>query len=177
MRELLRATIGCNVAWGIIDAGLLILNRAFDRGRAKRIGMAIRKTDDSESTQEMIATELDETLAPLTTPESRHRLYGEIAELIQRSPPRRTGVRREDWGAAHAVFWLVVAASIPAALPFVFINEPWLALRVSNGILLVLFFVLGYRWAAYTSIPPWRAATSVTLFGVAMVLIAIALGG
>ena len=86
-------------------------------------------------------------------------------------------MRGEDWLAALGVFWLVVFASFPAALPFVFIDEPWLALRVSNPILMALFFLIGYRWAGYTTIKPWRAATSLTLFGIVMVAAAIALGG
>jgi hypothetical protein len=36
VRELLIATIGCNIAWGIIDAGLLILGRVFDRRLQRR---------------------------------------------------------------------------------------------------------------------------------------------
>jgi VIT1/CCC1 family predicted Fe2+/Mn2+ transporter len=86
-------------------------------------------------------------------------------------------VRGEDWLAALGVFWLVVFASFPAALPFYFIDEPWLAMRVSNTILIGLFFLIGYKWAGYTTVNPWRAATVLTLFGIVMVLAAIALGG
>ena len=62
-------------------------------------------------------------------------------------------------------------------MPFAFIAEPWLAMRVSNAILIGLFFVIGYKWARYTTVNPWRAATVLTLFGMVMVLAAIALGG
>jgi hypothetical protein len=57
--------------------------------------------------------------------------------------PQRTGIRGEDLLAAHAVFWLVVFASFPAAA-FALIDDPWVALRMSNAILLALFFVIGY---------------------------------
>ena len=39
--SLLYATLGCNVAWGIIDGALLLLGRMFDRGRLARLGDAI----------------------------------------------------------------------------------------------------------------------------------------
>jgi VIT1/CCC1 family predicted Fe2+/Mn2+ transporter len=177
VRELLVATIGCNIAWGIIDGGLLILGRAFDRGRNARIGRAIRSTPDEAAAAAVVAGELDEYLGEVATPESRNRLYREIVERVRGSEPRRPGIPREDWLAAIGAFWLVVVASIPAALPFVFIDEPWRAIRVSNLILLALFFVIGWRWATYTTVRPWHAAVALTLFGVAMVGTAIALGG
>ncbi len=177
VRELLLATIGCNVAWGIIDGGLLVLGRAFDRGRFARIGRVIRTNPEKTEALAAVAGELDEYLDQVTSSRSRQALYHEVIETVRSSPPGNLGIRGEDWLAALGVFWLVVFASFPAALPFVFIEEPWLALRVSNAVLLVLFFVIGYRWAAYTSITPWKAATSLTLFGVTMVAAAIALGG
>jgi VIT1/CCC1 family predicted Fe2+/Mn2+ transporter len=120
---------------------------------------------------------MDEYLDPVTTPETRLSLYREIVRQVRTTPGRYAGVRGEDWLAALGVFWLVVFASFPAALPFVLIDDAWLALRVSNLILIALFFVIGYQWAGYTTIKPWRAATSLTLFGIAMVAAAIALGG
>jgi hypothetical protein len=177
VRELLIATIGCNVAWGIIDGGLLVLGRVFDRGRHARIGRAIRATPDDRHAVAAVAGELDEYLGELSEPATRETLYREIVQRVRTTVPTRPGVRGEDLLAAFGVFWLVVAASLPAALPFLFIDEPWTALRVSNAILLALFFVIGWRWAGYTSIRPWRAATVLTLFGIAMVAAAIALGG
>jgi hypothetical protein len=38
---LLYATIGCNVAWGLIDGVLLVLGRMFDRGRLVRLVMRL----------------------------------------------------------------------------------------------------------------------------------------
>lgn len=177
VRELLVATIGCNIAWGIIDGGLLVLGRVFDRGRSTRIGRAIRSTPDERHAMEAVAGEMDEYVAQVATPEMREALYRDIVRQVRSSAQRNPGVRREDWVAAFGVFCLVVSASVPAALPFVVIDEPWTALRVSNLILLTLFFVIGWRWAHYTSIKPWHAATLLTAFGVVMVAAAIALGG
>jgi hypothetical protein len=177
VRELLFATIGCNIAWGIIDGGLLVLGRAFDRGRFSRIGHVVRQTNGDEAAVAAVADELDSTLEPLASAQSRTALYRDIVARVRSQSGQRPGVRTEDWLAAIAVFLLVVFASLPAALPFAFIDEPWVALRVSNAILIALFFVIGYRWALYTSINPWRAAISLTLFGIFMVAAAIALGG
>lgn len=177
VRELLVATIGCNLAWGIIDGGLLILGRAFDRGRASRVGEAIRGSTGDGPALAAVAGELDEILEPLANADVRRTLYREVVATVRKTVPKATGVRAGDWPAAFAVFLVVSATSIPAALPFLFIPEPWLALRVSNIVLIGLLFAIGYHWAGYTSINPWRAAFSLTAFGMAMVAAAIALGG
>lgn len=177
VRELLVATIGCNLAWGIIDGGLLVLGRAFDRGRGARVGRAIRQSAGDGPAVAAVASEFEEILAPLVPADTRRELYRQVVATVRRTPPRPTGVQPGDWAAAFAVFLLVSATSLPAALPFLFIQEPWLALRVSNAVLIGCLFMIGYRWAGYTSINPWRAAVALTLFGGLMVAAAIALGG
>ena len=177
VRDLLIATIGCNIAWGIIDGGLLVLGRVFDRGRSARIGHAIRLAGDEQHAVAAVGAELDQYLDHVTTPEKRTAIYRDIVQQVKASAPRPHGVEKDDWFAAIGVFILVVFASLPAALPFVFIDQAWVALRVSNLILIALFFVIGYKWAGYTTIKPWRAATGLTVFGIVMVAAAIALGG
>jgi hypothetical protein len=71
----------------------------------------------------------------------------------------------------------VVVTSIPAAIPFLLFDDARLALRVSNGILLSLLFVSGYLWARYTLSRPWLVGVCFLLGGVALVVVAIALGG
>lgn len=177
VRELLVATIGCNIAWGIIDGGLLVLGRAFERGRLERLGRVVRTLDHSAAAK-AVGDELSESVGPLLSEEQRDALYSQIAERVRSTPPvKLLGVQAGDWWAAHGVFWLVVFASFPAAAPFLFIDEPWLAIRVSNAILLALFFIIGYYWAGYTNINRWLAATSITLFGMAMVITAVIFGG
>ena len=39
--------------------------------------------------------------------------------------------------------WIVFACSFPAVLPFLFLDDPRFALRISNGILLGLLFAAG----------------------------------
>jgi len=176
-RDLLIATIGCNTAWGIIDGALLILGRVFDRGRAVRIGNAIRHGASDENAIAAVASELDETLEPITSPGIRESVYRDVVSRVRAATPQRNSIRGEDWIAALAVFWLVFFSSLPAALPFLFIKDPWIGLRVSNALLIGLLFFVGFRWAGYTSINRWRAGIMLTIVGIALVAAAIALGG
>ena len=175
--DMLLGIVGCNVAWGIIDAAMLILGRVFDRGRAVRLGNAIRQTDSDDGAIAAVAAEFDETLAAITSPAVRATLYRDVLTRVREREPERTGVRADDWIAAFAVFWLVVFASLPAALPFLVIEDYWIALRVSNVLLIGLSFLVGYHWAGYTSIDRWRAGIVLTILGIALVAVAIPLGG
>jgi len=92
-------------------------------------------------------------------------------------PPTVTKVTGEDWFGALTSFVLVVVTSVPAAIPFLVIDDARLALRISNGILLALLFFSGYWWARYTLSKPWIAGLSFLAGGFVLVLAAIALGG
>jgi hypothetical protein len=176
-RSLLAAVLGCNVAWGIIDGALLIVGRAFERSRPIRLARALREVGDGEDPLAPVSAELDDLLEPLTDPTTRAVLYARIAERVRDESPVPLRIPRHDWLAAAGVFWLVFFASIPAVLPFLIVPDRWLALRISNLLLLTLLFFVSYRWAAHTSIRPWRAAFCVTAVGVCLVAIAVSLGG
>ncbi len=178
VRTLLLATIGCNIAWGIIDGALYVIGQVFERGRLMRLGQNIRATPDEATARALVAGELDDVLEPVTTDEERSALYARVAGHVrQRQAPRHGGVTREDMLGALVCFWLVFFASIPAAIPYLFIDDPWVALRVSNGVLLFLLFYAGYAWAKYTVANPWISGFSFLVGGLAMVVIAILLGG
>lgn len=176
-RKLLVATVGCNVAWGIIDGALLILGRAFDRGRGARIRKAIRQSSGEQTAIAAVAAELAETLEPITSAAVRESLYRDVVSQVRGATTERGGIHREDWIAALAVFFLVFFASLPAALPFLFIEDTWIALRVSNALLVGLLFFIGFKWAGYTTVNPWRAGILLTIVGLLLVATAIALGG
>lgn len=174
---LLYATIGCNVAWGIIDGALLILGRMFDRGRLFRLGQAIAGAADEQRAIDIVAGELDETLAPISSENRRLEFYRDVVGRVrgtQRTPPAVTWA---DARAAFAVFCLVFFASLPAALPYLVIHDSWIALRTSNALLIGMLFWVGYTWARHTSFHPLRFGILLTLLGIVLVLIAIPLGG
>jgi VIT1/CCC1 family predicted Fe2+/Mn2+ transporter len=66
---------------------------------------------------------------------------------------------------------------LPIALPFVFVSEARLALRVSNAVAVALLALCGYAFGYRSGISPWVTATFMVVFGAAMVGVAIALGG
>ena len=178
-RQLLIALIGCNIAWGLIDGVLYLAGELFDRSRLRRIGQAVRGAADQRSAVTIVAGELDELLDHVTSPAERQELYARIATNLRSgaSPPKPNTISRADVVGAFTSFWLVVVSSIPAAIPFLVFDNARFALRVSNAILLAMLFVIGYWCARYTVAKPWLVGLALLVGGIALVVVAIALGG
>jgi hypothetical protein len=176
-RQLLIALIGCNIAWGIIDGAFYLGDQLFERGRLRRLGQVVRGAPDVRSAATAVAGELDELLEGVTTPSERETLYTRIATNVRSRPPVANTVTKEDLMGAFTSFWLVVIPSLPAAIPFLLIDDARFALRVSNAVLLAILFVCGYWWARYTLARPLLAGFSFLIVGIALVVVAIALGG
>jgi hypothetical protein len=175
-RQLLIAAIGCNIAWGIIDGALYLVGQLFHRSQRRRLAWAVRNTDERGATA-MVASELDEFLENVTGAAERNALYKHIAANLRSTPANIRPLTKDDVVGAIASFWLVVLTSLPAAVPFLLIDEAQFALRVSNAVLLALLFVTGFWWARYTLDRPWVVGLGFLAGGIALVLMAIALGG
>jgi VIT1/CCC1 family predicted Fe2+/Mn2+ transporter len=176
-REMLIGILGCNLAWGIIDGVLYVLGQVFGRGRIRRIGFQVRQATSDDEARRMVADELDGTLLPMTDASARRNLYDAIVARVRGTPVAPNPVRREDVMGGLAAGWLVFACSFPAVLPFLFLDDPHLALRVSNVILIGLLFFVGWRAALHTLAKPWLAGLTFVLVGVLLVALAIPLGG
>jgi hypothetical protein len=176
-RQMLIGILGCNLAWGIIDGVLYVLGCAFERGRLQRIGYEVRKARNPDQARRLVAGELDELLAPLTDPQQRDALYSAIVQRVKTEATLPEPVTRKDLLGGLASGLLVFSCGIPAVLPFLVFDQPQVALRVSNTILLVLLYYLGYRHARHTLAKPWIAGFVFLLAGLFLVVLTIRLGG
>jgi VIT1/CCC1 family predicted Fe2+/Mn2+ transporter len=177
VREMLIATIGCNVAWGIIDAAFYVSGNVFERARLSRVGERIRRAATDEAAAGLVGSELEELLGGGADPGDDAELYRRIARHVRASPRRSRAVTGDDLAGAFASFWLVFFSSIPAAVPFLLLDDAWLALRISNGILILLLFVTGFLWARHTTLHPWLTGSVFLVAGIALVAVAVSLGG
>jgi hypothetical protein len=86
-------------------------------------------------------------------------------------------VTKDDLYGALACFWLVFVSCLPAALPFLAFSEPTRALRVSNFLLIAMLFFVGHKWARYAHTNRIVIGLVMMTIGLALVGVAIALGG
>ena len=176
-RELLIAALGCNTAWGVIDAALYLMNRLSERGRVYRLVRSIQAASSREHALSLVASELDDRMPTIVGPELRPALHDEVLDRLRSADTRPTRIGADDFRGAITVFFLVFLTALPAVVPFLLLRDAQIAMRASNAVLIGLLFVTGWRWAGYTGASRWRTGLSMLLLGVSLVALAIALGG
>lgn len=176
-RELLVAALGCNIAWGIIDGFLFLLGQIYERRRQATILAQLRQAQDEPAALAVLQRELDGELPALGNPQERDRFHASIAAAARKAPISAVRVSGEDLRGAVMVFFLVAITALPAALPFLLIEDSYLALRTSNALLTALLFVVGYLWGQQIGARPVLAGALIMSIGIALVLVAIPLGG
>ena len=177
VKAMLVAILGCNLAWGIIDGVLYVLGRMFERGRIRRAGVQVRQAPSEADALQVVSAEMDEMLVPVTDERQRQELYRSIVQRLKSAPALPNRLQSDDLVGGLASGLLVFACSFPAIVPFIFLDDLWVASRVSNAILIALLFLVGYRHARSTLARPWLVGTAFMLAGVFLVAIAIPLGG
>jgi VIT family len=128
----------------------------------------VRKAFDSDEARQIIADALPPFIAAHMRVEKLESLRGQLKRLPE--PPPQPRIARDDLRGALGIFLLAFGSIFPVVIPFIFMSDAKLALRVSNGIAILLLFLAGYALGRYASRHPWRV-------GLAMVGVAIALGG
>jgi hypothetical protein len=174
VREMLIGALGCNIAWGLVDAVMHLMAVLTERGRNLAIFNEVRSTSDPARARELIV----EAMPPLvgSTMESAE-LETIRSRLISLPEPGTRRLTLSDFRTAVAIFFLVFLATLPVALPFAFISEAHRALRVSNGIALLMLFLGGYYLGHHGRGRPWLSGLVTLGVGVLLVWATIALGG
>ena len=98
----------------------------------------IRAARNEDEAAIVVERELAEIIELTVDAGERGELYRRMARQVRAATSRARPVTLvpSDFKGALASFWLVFVGSIPAALPFLMIDDAWIALRVSNAILL-----------------------------------------
>jgi VIT1/CCC1 family predicted Fe2+/Mn2+ transporter len=177
-KELFWACLGCAIAWGLIDGIMYVLASIAERGQNLRVARSIRDSADESEAIAAIAEQLG-ALSRLTTPEEQQTLFTHLFRRLQDAPvPARASFRHEDFAGALGTFLVAVGAALPVVLPLlIFGQNAWLAVRLSNLVACAMLFMMGFRWAKYAGGKPLLSGLFLVLVGLAMVVVAIPLGG
>jgi hypothetical protein len=175
IRAMFAAALGCNLAWGLVDAVMYVVRTVTDRGRLLTLVRSVRDAPDAETGRRLIERSLSKTMAGLVSSAEIEAMRGRIVALS--AVPERPTLQRDDLLASVAIFLIVVASTFPVVLPFALIQDVGTAKNLSRAIALgMLFFgglVLG-RFAGYGS---WKVGFMMAGLGTALVLAINALGG
>jgi len=125
VRTVLIGALGCNIAWGLVDAVMYVLR-----------GMAERARQGHPS------------------------------------------LRRRDLVEALGIFALVVLATFPVVLPFIFFADTARAMAVSQATTVIMLLFAGHAFGRYAGhAHPWRLGVAMAIFGVLLIAVVKALGG
>jgi hypothetical protein len=174
VRTMLLAALGCNLAWGIIDAGVFLMARFNERGRNAMKLRAARDATDIRGAHRAIADALPPLLASLLPAAQLETMRQRLVQLPEPERPRLT--KRDGLGAA-AICLLSFVSTFPIVIPFILIGDARLALRISNAVAIGMLFVCGYAFGRCAGFRPWATGLLMVAVGAARVGIAIALGG
>lgn len=175
VRELLIGMIGCNLAWGIVDAVMFLMSSMTERGRDLVTMREVRAAASPEQAHAVIASAISPMMTSLLTNEDVERVRQGVLQM-QALPPAPT-LTRDDWRGALGVFLLVFLSTFPIVIPFIVFRNVQLAMRTSNLVAIVMLFACGYFLARHGGYHPLRAGLSMVVLGILLVGIAIALGG
>ena len=175
VRTMLIGALGCNLAWGIIDAVLYLMGSLAEKGRDLRTFRAVRKASDPQSAHRLISDSLPTVVASVLQAAELEAMHQRLKQLPE--PQARARLGKDDWLGALGVFLLVFISTFPVALPFIFMHNAGPALRLSNLIAIVLLFILGYAFGRCAGRNPWVVGISMVVLGAVLVGLTMALGG
>jgi VIT1/CCC1 family predicted Fe2+/Mn2+ transporter len=175
IRTMLLSALGCNLAWGIIDAFFYLMACLAERSQNLITLKAVRRTTDSQHAHRLIASALHPLIASILQPAELDMIHQRLNQLPE--PPARVRLgRREYWGAV-GVFLLVFVSTLPVVAPFIFMQNAHLALRVSNLIAVMMLFLLGCAFGRSTERSPLMSGIIMVFIGVVLVGLCEVFGG
>lgn len=175
VRTVLIGAIGCNLAWGLIDAIMYLMAGLHQRGLDLRAIMAVRSARNPEDAYRVIKENVPDLIA--------RELHADVLEQIRlRIVKHSAGVARPRLDAEHlrgalGVFLIVVASTFPVIVPFIFVNEISVAMRLSNFIAVILLAFVGFAYGRVSGLSPWWTSLAMVLLGSFLVGLTILLGG
>lgn len=169
------AIVGCNTAWGIIDGLTFIFSGIIERTRKERILKLIRSAGSKTKGITLAKQELQPLVAAIITQDQMEQLYDRLMSLPPL--PKRSLFIGHELSGAFTIFLINFTATLPVALPFIFLEDPVQAKIVSDTISLTILFVCGYSTGKYAGIHPVYSGMSMILLGFCFLLVTQLLGG
>jgi len=175
IRTMFAAALGCNLAWGLVDAVMYLVRTVTNRGKAINLVHAVRTAPDAAAGRGLIDRELSRTMATLVSPTEVEAIRNRIVAHAQ--VPARPALAWGDARAAAAIFALVVISTFPVVLPFALIPDVEAAKLVSRGIALAMLFLGGLALGRYAGYGSLKVGFMMSGLGTALVIAINALGG
>jgi VIT1/CCC1 family predicted Fe2+/Mn2+ transporter len=175
IRDLLWAALGCNLAWGIVDAVMFLMSSVLTRGHEISVLKKLKLTTDKVAARNLIKDELPPVISSVLKTEEVDQFKERLLKL--EDLPKAKLLTPTEFRAAIVIFILVFTCTFPVAVPFIFFSNTAFALRASNGVALLILFFGGFSVGKYSGFHPFWTGTILMILGIILVGITMALGG
>jgi VIT1/CCC1 family predicted Fe2+/Mn2+ transporter len=175
VKDLLWAALGCNLAWGLVDGIMYLMGELINRARTIANFKKIRESLSDNASQKIVRENLSPLISELMNDEEINRLSEKMKQLPGLNI--RTSSTLKDLRIAVQIFSVVFLSTFPVALPFLLLKDVVVAMRISNGVALVLMFTAGFALARYSGLRPFVTALAYAAIGVFLVALTMLLGG
>jgi hypothetical protein len=173
-RTMFYTALGCNVAWGLVDAVMYLVRTITNRGKLLSIGRAVKAAPDAATGAKAFREGMP---APWNTFAGDGEIESMRARVLAAALPSRPYLTRRDFAGAVGIFLIVVSSTFPVALPFVVMDDVRSALVVSRAFTLAMLFFGGLALGRFAGYGTWRSGLAMVGLGVLITIAIIALGG
>jgi len=173
IRTLLITALGCNLAWGLTDAVMYLVSAATGASRTTTQLLALQASPDPGTAHRRVADALPGGLWAGASEETLEAIRKDLLAL----PAARAGLVGRDYLAALSIFLIVVAVTFPVVIPFLYIRDVPMAMRVSNAVALAILYAYGHLLGHYAGGKAWHYGLAIAALGAGLVAVIMALGG
>ena len=166
--------LGCNLAWGLVDAVMYLVRTLTDRGKRLTLAVAVRAAPDEAAAEKILRQELPPLVARLVGDEELKAIR---RQLVTHRLPDKPRFHARDFKGALGIFVIVVLSTFPVALPFILVKEVPTALLISRVLSVLMLFGGGYALGRHAGYSGWKAGFGMAVMGVLLTMAVIALGG
>lgn len=175
IHELYVTALGCNLAWGLVDAVMYLVRTITERGRSITLLRSVRAATNAAIGRGLIRDSFTPVVASLVSDPALESVRERMLAIPDVS--ERPKLQAKDFQAALAIFLIVVASTFPVVLPFALIADVGAAKMASRVVALVMLFLAGLALGRYAGYGSWKVGLMMTGLGAAVVAAVIALGG
>jgi len=175
VRTLLVAALGCNLAWGLVDAVMHLVAMKTQKRRNRVLLEKLHGSKDAKAGRDLVADELSGPMVSSLGAEGLELIRQRLAAApLALAPTRLTG---RDFGDAIIVFLLVVLSTFPLVVPFMLTDETARALLMSRLVAVAMLFISGATLARYSGGNTWLNGLTMAAVGALLMAAIMALGG
>ncbi|MFZ1386251.1 MAG: hypothetical protein WBP46_00980 [Thiolinea sp.] len=173
-RSLLYAALGSTAAWGFVDAMTSLVSTLLSRTHTYQVVKRLRESTHLADFRKRLTDEAPAYVVDQLDDAALKKIQD---LLLLQNEVKRPGLNTQDYIVAFHIWLIVVSAVLPLALPFIFIDDPLTAFRVTQLVSVWIMFGLVYSLGEWLGTKPIQSGLTFAAIGIVITVVCIALGG